>query len=103
MRLLKEQFEKQAKDLSAKIDGETEAISKRMDEWRDSLLEKVESLFDRKFMRIVGVIIGSISIMGGICKFLYDKKVGAGVIVMIAIGSGVIILLVTCLVTKRRK
>lgn len=103
VRLLKEQFEKQAKDLSAKIDGETEVISTRMDEWRDSILEKVESLFDRKFMRIVGVLIGAISIMGGICKFLYDKKVGAGVIVTIAIGAGVIILLVTCIVTKHGK
>jgi len=103
VRVLKDQFEKQTRELSVKIEGETKAISTRIDEFRVSFLEKVESLFDRKFTRIVGVLIGAISIMGGVCKYLYDKKVGAGVIVMIAIGAGVTILLVTCLVTRRGK
>lgn len=103
VRVLKDQFEKQTRDLSAKIEGETQAISTRIDEFRVSFLEKVESLFDRKFTRIVGVLIGTISIMGGVCKYLYDKKVDAGIIITIAIGAGVTILLVTCLVTRRGK
>lgn len=103
VRYLETHFQNQTDQLANKIEHETRSISGRMDELRDSILEKVESLFDRKFMRIVWVLIGAISIMGGACKYLYERKVDAGVIVMIAIGAGVAILVITYLVTARSK
>ncbi len=63
--LLKEQFETRTKELGGKIEDETKALSEKLGETRKNLLEKVEALFDRKFVRIVGVIIGTIPVMYG--------------------------------------
>ncbi len=61
--LLKEQFERRTNELSGKIEAETKTLADKLDEARRNLLEKVEALFDRKFLRVVGLIIGAISMM----------------------------------------
>jgi deoxycytidine triphosphate deaminase len=99
--LLKDQFESKAKELGIKIEHETKALSDKVEESRMTLLEKVEILFDRKFFRIVGVIISAIPLMyGGLC-FLQEKKVEGNTIAFIAVILGVVILSLTYLLTRK--
>ena len=101
--LLKDEFATRTIELSKKIEQETVALSRELEESRKNLLEKVEMLFDRKFIRIIGVIIGIAPIMyGGIC-FLREKRVGANIISFIAVVVGVAILLLTFALSRRTK
>jgi deoxycytidine triphosphate deaminase len=56
--LLKEQFEQRTSELSSKIETETRTLSKKLEDSGKTLLEKVEALFDKKFLRIAGVVSG---------------------------------------------
>ncbi|MGB8656955.1 MAG: hypothetical protein WCE90_04110 [Candidatus Zixiibacteriota bacterium] len=101
--LLKEQFETRTKELGGKIEEETRALSNKLEESGKSTLEKVEMLFDRKFMRIVGIIIGSIPVMYGGLTFLQERKLEGNMISFIAFVLGVVILLLTYTLTRRTK
>jgi len=101
--LLKEQFETRTKELGGKIQEETRALSNKIEESGKSILEKVEMLFDRKFMRIVGIIIGSIPVLFGGLTFLQEKKLEGNIISFIAFVLGVVILLLTYVLTRRTK
>jgi hypothetical protein len=99
--LLKDQFERTTSELSGKIEAETRTLSEKVDESRKSILEKVEILFDRKFLRVVGVVIGAIPVMYGGVMFLQGKGLGANVIAFIAMLIGVVIILVTYSLSRR--
>jgi deoxycytidine triphosphate deaminase len=101
--LLKDQFESRAKELGGKIEEETRALSDKLVESRENLLEKVEILFDRKFFRIIGIIIGAISVMYGGLRFLQEKKLESDTIALIAVIAGVLIFLLTYLLTRKIK
>src|SRR5205823_678576 len=101
--LLKENFEARASDLSKKIEAETTTLADKLEHARESVLEKVEVLFDRKFLRIVGVLIGAAPVMYAGLVFLQDQKVDQRSIAFIALVSGVVILTLTYLLTSRRR
>lgn len=99
--LLKDQFENRTKELGGKIEEETRALSGKLEESRENLLEKVEILFDRKFFRIIGIMIGAISVMYGGLRFLQEKKLESNTIAFIAVIAGVLIFLLTYLLTRK--
>lgn len=99
--LLKDQFEKRTSELSGKIEAETRTLSEKLEESRRTLLERVEVLFDRKFLRIIGIIIGAGPIMYGGVTFLRGAAVGENVVAFVAMVVGAIILLVTYALSRR--
>ena len=103
VRFLKDHFQKQTDALSTKIGQETQAISKRLDEFRQTFFEKVEALFDRKFYRIVGVLIGALSIMGALFMWLQAKNIDTTTLLIIGTIAGAAILTITWLVSHRRE
>lgn len=103
VRLLKDQFEKQTDALSTKIGEETNAISKRLDDFRDTFFHRVEALFQRKFFWIVGVLVAAFTSVVAVCNYLREKNVDTFVILMIGVGAGIVILLISYTVGKRLK
>ena len=95
VRLMKDEFKRQASELSAKIGSETETLSGKIEDIRNNVLDKVELLFDRKFLRISGVILGVIPIMYGGVTFLQGTTLGGNVVALITVIIGFAIVLIT--------
>ena len=57
------------------IATEADKLSQKVETYHKAALEKVENLFNQKFIRIAGGILGSISIMFGIVTFLKSQGV----------------------------
>jgi len=100
---LKDQFQKQTEGLSRKIEQETRSIAERLDEFRQTFFDKVDTLFQQKFGRVVGILIAAISVMWAACKFLQTKGVHTNILVTIGVIVGIAVFVITYLVTRRSK
>lgn len=101
VRLLKDQFERRTNELSSKIEAETRTLSDKLEESRKTLLERVEALFDRKFLGVIGVIVGSLSVLYGGVTYLQRTTLGGNAVAFIATLVGIAILLVTYVLSRR--
>ncbi|PYP61986.1 MAG: hypothetical protein DMD37_11795 [Gemmatimonadetes bacterium] len=99
--LLKEHFEGRSKELSQKIEAETATLATKIEDTRKNLLEKVEALFDKKFLRIVGILIGAAPVMYSGLLFLQGKHLDPSSIAFIALLAGLVILGITYALSKR--
>ena len=63
VRVMKEEFTQKTAELSSKIEKETSTLSTKIDDTKNTLLENAGNLFDRKFYRITGIIIGAIPVL----------------------------------------
>jgi deoxycytidine triphosphate deaminase len=99
--LLREQFEQRTSELSSKIETETQTLSGKLEDSRKNILEKVEALFDRKFLRIAGVIIGAVPVMYGGVMFLQGTGFGGKPLAFVAVSVGAVILLLTYLLSRK--
>ena len=89
VRLMKEEFQTQSAALGDKIDERTQ-----------NMLEKVEILFDRKFLRVTGLVIAAVPIMYGVVTFLQSVSVRGDVIAAMAVIIGVLIGFVSWVLSK---
>ncbi len=103
VRMMKEEFSRRTAELSDKIASETTTLSTKIQETRESLIEKVEALFDRKFLIIVGIIIGAIPLVYGGVNFLQGTGLGGNAVAFIAIILGFLIILGTYLLARRTR
>jgi deoxycytidine triphosphate deaminase len=103
VRMMKEEFSRRTTDLSDKIASETTTLSRKIEETRDGILEKVEALFSKKFYAVAGVIIGAISIMYGGVNYLQKTGLGGNTVAFIAGILGILIILGTCLLARRTR
>ena len=101
VRMMRDEFQRRTEEVSQKIQTETQTLSTKLEDTRKSLLETVESLFDRKFLRVAGIIIGAIPVMYGGVSFLQDTALGGKPVAFIAMIGGVIVVLVTYTLTRR--
>lgn len=101
--LLKDEFEKRSSELSKKIDAETQTLSERLNDFRKIFFDKVEVMFNRKFLRIVGIIISAVPIMYAGITFLEARNFSENTLAFIAVIVGVIILAITYFLTGRSK
>lgn len=99
--LLKDQFEQRTKELSGKIETETRTLSEKFEDSRKNILEKVEALFDRKFLRIAGIVIGAFPLMYGGITFLQGTGLGGNVVSFITLALGILIILLTCILSRK--
>jgi deoxycytidine triphosphate deaminase len=98
-------FEVVSKDvllLKDTISGETDKLSKKVDESQKITIEKVEVLFDRKLVGIGGAILGCLSIMFGAVTFLKNQGITGAALGWVALIGGFGILLVVYLLARRR-
>jgi deoxycytidine triphosphate deaminase len=101
--LLKDEFDKRTDELSAKIVSETGHLSEKLNEFRQSFFERVEAIFAQKFLRVVGILIGAISVMYGGISFLETKNVSGNTRAFSAVIVGIVVLVITYCLTLRSK
>jgi hypothetical protein len=87
------------KDIRRLIGSST--LSQKIDETRKNVLEKFESLFDQKFLRVVGVILGGLPIMYGGVTYLQGTTLGGRPVAFIAMKAGVMILLISYFLSRK--
>lgn len=102
VRMMKDEFQSRIHDLGDKIESETTTLTARLDESRQTLLDKVEAMFDRKFLRVIGVIVGALPIMYGGLSFLRGGSLTEDAIGFLAVLVGAVILTLAFLVTRSR-
>ncbi len=90
--LLKETIADEARKLSGKVDDSQRTV-----------LEKVEALFDRKFLSIAGAIVGCLAIMFGVVTFLQSHGITGTALGAVALIGGLGILLIVYLVAHRKE
>jgi deoxycytidine triphosphate deaminase len=103
VRLIKEDFKNQTDALSKKITEETKSISDRLDDFRQTFFERVEALFEKKFFWVVGALVAAFAFIISACNYLRDKKVDTLFILIIGLGAGIVILIITYLIARRLK
>lgn len=101
--LLKDQLQRQSDDLSAKITEETRSISDRLNEFKNTFIDKVELLFQKKFFWVTSTLIATLGVMGAVYKYLEAKNIGTDNILMATIIGAACILTITYFVTRRIK
>lgn len=65
VRVMKDEFTQKASELSTKIEKETNTLSTKIDDTKNNLLESADILFDRKFYRTTGIIVGALPVLYG--------------------------------------
>lgn len=98
---IEDEFSRRTSELSSKIEDETSTLSAKIDELRRAVLDKVELMFNKKFLWIVGVIVGAIPIMYGGVVFLQGTSLSGSAIAFLAIVAGVVIIVVTLILSRR--
>ena len=102
VRMLKDEFrakidglagkiDAETKNLAGKIDSETKSLATKLDETRRSLLDRVENMFDRKFLRVGAILIGAAPIMYGGIMFLRGTDLTEDAVSFLAVLIGVVI------------
>lgn len=89
--------------LRTAITDETTKLTEKVDSAQNIVLEKVESLFSRKFLQSAGAIIGCLSIMFGIVTFLKDHGVTGTALGWVAVIGGLGIFLLVYLLSRNPK
>ena len=102
VRVMKEEFAQKTSELSGKIEKETNTLSNKIEDTKNKLLESADILFDRKFFRTTGIIVGAIPILYGAVVFLQKTSLGGELIAGIAFGVGILIWIVSVLVTRKQ-
>jgi deoxycytidine triphosphate deaminase len=101
VRMMKEEFAQKTSELSGKIDKETSTLSTKIEDTKNNLLESADILFDRKFFRTTGIIIGAIPLLYGGVVFLQKTSLGGELIAGIACGVGILIWVISFLITRK--
>lgn len=101
VRVMKDEFAQKTLELANKIEKETSTLSAKIDETKTNLLDSTDILFDRKFYRTTGIIVGAIPVLYGAASFLQKSSLGGEIIAAIAFAAGVIIWIVSFFLTKK--
>lgn len=87
--------------LKTAITEETTTLSEKVDSSQRTVLEKVEALFNQKFLQAAAAIVACLSIMYGIITFLKDKGITGAALGWVALIAGFGVLLVIYLVSRQ--
>jgi deoxycytidine triphosphate deaminase len=85
------------------IGSETEKLSGKIESSQKTVLEKVEGLFDRKFMGAIGRIIAAGSVMYGAAGFLQSQGLNKNAVSGVAVFVGVFLWLFVHFFCNRQK
>lgn len=101
VRVMKEEFAQKTSELSGKIEKETNTLSTKIDDTKNNLLESADILFDRKFYRTTGIIVGALPVLYGVVAFLQRTSLGGEPVAAIAFGVGIVIWAVSYFMTRK--
>jgi len=100
VRLMKDEFHRRTDDLSDTIQSQTSRIADKIEDTRKSLLDTVEAIFDRKFLRVGGLIVGAIPTTYGAVTFLEGTTLGGNAVALIAVIAGVLVIVGSYVLTR---
>jgi len=89
--------------LSDKIDTETKTLTEKIQEGQQNLMEKVENLFSKKFNKIAGVIIGSLTVIAGAITFFLESNVDHNALAIGIAVAGIAIIVLTLIVNNNKQ
>lgn len=89
--------------LSNKIETETETLTKKIQEGQKIIMERVENLFSKKFNKIAGVIIGSLTIIAGTITYLMDSDIEHDTIALITVVAGIAIIVSAAIINHNKQ
>lgn len=98
---MKDEFTQKTSELSNKIEKETNTLSTKIDDTKENLLESADILFDRKFYRTTGIIVGAIPVLYGVVALLQKTSLGGEVVAAIAFAVGIVIWAVSYIMTRK--
>lgn len=101
VRVMKDEFTQRASELSTKIEKETNTLSTKIDDTKNNLLESADILFDRKFYRTTGIIVGALPVLYGVVAFLQKTSLGGELVAAIAFGVGIVVWVVSYFMTRK--
>ena len=101
VRLMKDEFNKKTAALSDKIEVETRLLASKIDDTPKNVMDKVETLFDRKFLRVVGVVFGGVSMLYGGVTYLQGTTLGGEAVAFIALVVGSALMLLTYFLSRK--
>ncbi len=87
--------------LKGAITDETTKLSTKVEESQKNVLEKVEALFNQKFLQAAAAIVGCLSIMFGVVTFLRDKGITGSALGWVAMIGGFAAFLVIFLLNRK--
>ena len=87
--------------LKAAITEETTKLSEKVDTSQRTVLEKVEALFNQKFLQAAAAIVGCLSVMFGIITFLKDKGITGTALGWVALVAGFGVFFVIFLLNRK--
>src|SRR5207248_8398797 len=90
-------------ELSKKIDTETSSVVGKIEELKKWTVEQIDHIFSRKFGMVIGSVLGGLSILFGSLKFVAGYFPGPSFLMITSLSLGVVILLVTYIISKRTK
>lgn len=85
---IQDEFHKRTVELSDKIVSESKTVFDKIEETKNSISEKMEWLFSRKFQQMAGVVITVLTLLFGVYSFLEKSAPGsvATIIIMLVVG-----------------
>lgn len=91
VRLMRDDFDRKALELSKKIESETQTLKQKIDDTNASVLDRVELLFEQKIFRAGATIVGAGPIMYGAYTFLKQQGLQDQVLAVVAIAVGLVV------------
>lgn len=88
--------------LTQKIEGETKSVVDKIEETKEWVAEHVENLFSKKFIWLVGSLVGGIAILYAILGYLKTLSLRDSTLVTIAAIGGILVLVASTLLSRTR-
>lgn len=101
VKALKDEMASITTDIYSKIDDETNTIAGKLKELEISMIDKMNYIFENKFNKIVGVLIGSFAVLYGIVSFLKRSEVDEIIIISIVLIIGLATLIISRVVSGK--
>jgi hypothetical protein len=98
-----EMVSREVASLTEKIEGETKSVVDKIEETRRWMLEHVENIFSKKFLWLVGSVIGGVAILYAILGYLKTLALPDSTLVAIAAVGGILILVLSTILSRTRR
>jgi deoxycytidine triphosphate deaminase len=89
--------------LAQKIEGETKSVVDKIEETKRWVGEHVENIFSKKFLWLVGSLVGGIALLYAVLGYLKTLALADSTLVAIAAVGGIIVLVASTLLSRTRR
>jgi uncharacterized membrane protein YraQ (UPF0718 family) len=89
--------------LTEKIEAETKSVVDKIEETKRWVGEHVENIFSKKFLWLVGSLIGGVALLYAVLGYLKTLALADSTLVAIAAVGGIIVLVTSTLLSRTRR